>query len=241
MEFSRRIGGIGRFDLTERESRFLRGFFDLKNENTHRTKEVHLTAPAQQTLFQEMMETLFPALEAKPSPNGIHVVTVSDQNSYKIEGTERIIPLQPRLSYHPESLDLQLHLITPPLVEHFDFSACYVTCTLPDSYVPTCVDDVAQIVGAYQTTIPMEKITSIEFHNETKKFAYGIADIRDLPNVLRVYQRAVEMVESAPKIIGIKFSELNIVRRDAAHHENAAMRNLSKDFYRASLEKLTTL
>jgi len=236
MEFERRIGGIGRFNLNERESRFLRGFFDLKNEDSNLTNAVHLTAPAQQTLFLEMMETLFPGIETKLYPNRIYVVTANNQNPYKIEGAERIVPLQSRLSYHPESLDLQLHLITSPLIE--TFSSCYVTCTLPHSYAPTCVDDIAQLLGEYQTTVPMEKITPIELRNEKEKCVYGIANIQGLSNVLRIYQRAVQMIDKAPGVVNLNRGQLDILCRDAASHENVAVRDLSQERYTTSLQKL---
>ena len=239
MEFERKIGGIGLFSLNGRESRFLRGFFDLKNEDTERrTHAVHLAAPAQTTIFLEMMETLFPGIEAKPYPDKIYVVTINNQNPYECGGAERVIPLQSRLSYHPGPLDLYLHLITPQPVESFDFSICYVTCTLPNSYAPTCVDDIAQLLGEYQTTIPMEKITPIQLRDEKEKCAYGIADVRNLPNVFRVYQRAVQVIDNAPRVINLNRGQIDILRRDAASHENVAVRDLSKERYATSLQKL---
>ncbi|MDO8656598.1 MAG: hypothetical protein Q7K45_05140 [Nanoarchaeota archaeon] len=98
-------------------------------------------------------------------------------------------------------------------------------------------DDIVNLLGVRENPV-LVGAQIIKYKAPTNP-AYGLAQVPHLKKILKLYDKAADLLESMEKTIGVSKKELQELRKDSLGHPNIALRKLSKIEYHKALEALT--
>ncbi len=235
MELIDKKGGFGIFQMGSKEVELLNRMKSLaENQNKY---TLGCDKYPQTSEFSAVMKDLFP--EVPPSGYNAHFFR---ENTYY----QSFAPYQELMidSRFPRGTILTKHggdrsRLTIVFSNFAEQNQYPITMALTEFYTPNVVDDIVAILGKREVPV-LEGLVHllISERGQNRDYGYGIAEVHRLGAVLKIYERATELVKNAEKIIGFSDDNLKILRRDSLEHENLAIRDMSRVRYQKELHQL---
>ncbi len=235
MQISRKEAqpGFLRVTVTPLESAQLEEVFKILSH----PDRVKVYRPGATERFAELMHELFPSFPLKPvsgKPSEPTYTTymhdkdgrvVHDPKAYAI-GIQQFLPLSSsalsnleivRTTYQAE-LELQIDL---------------------SNYTPTSVDTLVEVLGKKETP-PLRGAQAYQRVRNGKEpeTAYSVTNLLYLDRILKLYEKAKDLIPKAPDLLQLRKDDLAILCRDGQKHPNLFIRQGSEKLHRELLEQL---
>jgi hypothetical protein len=243
MELIKKYGGIGEIQISSKEKVMINELDYLISNHGIKSflgQESNPKTP----IFKEIMESLFPAFtlpEIAPNKYRNTYSVLKRKNTYNdyeaIGKVEELIINAPfgKVAKNGDSRkNADLRIIKP--VE--DDQKCFMSIVLETCYKPDTVDDIVDILGDRETKQKLSATRLISTSGYRLQ-THGIADVPRLAEVLKLYERATEIVENCKTRSGLTKKELKTLRKDRIEHENIFVREGSQERYQEALDNLT--
>lgn len=238
MDFVDRIGGFGKVRLTGAEQRMLDEIRDIALTKNYLEKKDPETER-----YKGLIRDLFPMFTLIPSEG----LGVNYQDSYSLKYVPtsgsfwyQDLPEAPelrmgsRVSIGAESRAADLRVLMLPNASREGY---LMSVVVGGCYQRSCIDDLVTKLGERETPA-IRGVEEIK-QKPPMNSEYGIVEVPQLRTVLKLYDRAAQLLDHVKDTIGVTFEELWILRRDMVKHENVALRELSRIKYRDILDGLT--
>lgn len=238
MELIDRIGGFGQVMLTVPEQQMLGEISEIASTAG---KSYILGEMNEQTgRYERIMKDLFPMIPLIKSAG----VGPLFSNTYYLQ----ILDKSHRYEEFPEGAELQigsrlfigetkmvdLRVLIPRKAQQKGY---FMSVVVGDHYQLGCIDDIVKVLGERET--PTIKGIQMIKNKPTLHPDYGIAEVPQLRTVLKLYEKAAQLLYNVHETIKVYVPELNVLREDALQHKNLALRKLSAVEYHKTLEALT--
>ena len=236
MEFIKTVNGFGRIKLDAAEQQLLVQLEEVVSGNGVKYTLGELNEPTGK--YEKIMHDLFPMIPLVKSA-GVHDSRFQDvynarkcaaSSFYEVFAQSKELIIGSRLGIGRYSTDVDLRIIMP-YEEHF------MSVVLGDTYWLGCRDDIVRVLGEREN--PALAGAQIIRRGAPINHEYGIPEVPHLQAILKLYDRAADLVGNMEKTIGVTQEELQELRKDSLKHPNIALRKLSGIEYHRTLEALT--
>lgn len=237
MELVKKIGGFGIIQMDVKEVMLMENVRELAGNQNRYTLGSENKETAQ---FMSLIKDLFPHFPLRKSSEYSKHFTVYAQETENYTNVPRslVVSVRSHFGLHPlgrSGHGVDLDLVFPKNNPDYKYP---ITVALDYNYHPDSLDDIAKLLG--QREKPILEVASLimlnsNYHQWTR---YGLADAPRLGPILRLYDRADELLEKSDKTIGVSKEELAVLRRDYLEHESLVIRDLSRERYQKELQRL---
>ncbi len=237
MELIDRVNGFGKVMLTVPEQRMLREIGDIASTAGESYILGEINEPTGR--YERSMRNLFPMVpltkSAGPgqlSHNAYHLQRNESHHWYMDLPEAPSLQIGSRIVIGSEVKEVSLQVLMPSNADQEGYFMSVVVGT----YNPGCIDDLVAKLGEREkpAILRVQKIKMKLPLNPD----YGIAEVPQLKTVLKLYERADDLLRHTEDTIKITSKELHTLRGDMLRHQNIAIRKLSAVEYQKALEAL---
>ena len=247
MKLIQRYGGIGHFELDQKERKAMLDLADITSypkNDALRCRNYRGQYNEQRAVFFSSMETLFPFSQIDKSKDTYEVYGSPQSNTMwyndqPVVGVRRIPSRLPIARSHQDR-SVQLEILFPK--DHSTQEGHYFAYVqLASDYKPDAVDDLAAKLGEPHN-LTIARPLHYEGHGGEKiRVGYSLADVHRLSEIVQIYNTAAKRIQEPPTTLNVTEKELNTLRHDAREHENVFTRRGSAQLYNEILEQLARL